>query len=99
MLNSCQHGTVQAEIFSCRPLAQAGLCVYEYVCVGGSRREIEFKQIQECDMSKKALFYSYLREKKIQHPHYSEILSLSYFIFIFTEILTWNLALGLIWDF
>lgn len=33
MLNPCQHGTVQAGIFSCRPLARAGLCVHEYVCV------------------------------------------------------------------
>lgn len=37
------------------------------VCVW-SRREIEFNQIQECDMGKKALFYSYLREKKNPAP-------------------------------
>lgn len=33
MLCPCQRVTVQAEIFSCRPLARAGFCVYEYVCV------------------------------------------------------------------
>lgn len=52
MLYLCQHVTVQAEFFSCRPLARDGLCTYECASVSN----MQFSQIQECEMGKRHCF-------------------------------------------